>query len=167
VENLQWKRDILGSYLQINNGTNQIGNINWSNILSSTAQAIINGRFFTLKRDTFLSKIEIFDSHDQSLLGTVMVNVFNPKSDVVINGKRYEFEIKNFWQSKWSWKFDGKEIIVFNSNKLIFKEKGEINILTTYNEETEILILLGLFVRNQFVLYLLLLLIIVLFIVSI
>jgi hypothetical protein len=92
----------------------------------------------------------------------VMVNVFNPRSDVVINGKRFELEIKNFYQSQWSWKYNGAEIIRFSSNEFITKDKGEIELLTACNDEVEILILLGLFVRNQFVLYMLLILLILL-----
>ena len=94
-----------------------------------------------------------------------MVNLFNPRSDVIINGKRFELEIQNFWQSRWSWKYNGSEIISFTSNKFITKDKGEIELSTTCNEEVEILILLGLFVRNQFVLFMLLGILVVLFVI--
>ncbi|HOI50531.1 MAG TPA: hypothetical protein PK167_14555, partial [Prolixibacteraceae bacterium] len=82
-------------------------------MLSSKAEAVFNGKTFFLKREFFLSKLEIYDGKDQSLLTSVMVNLFNPKSDVILNGKRFELEIKNFWQSRWSWKFNGAEIISF------------------------------------------------------
>ena len=113
----------------------------------------------------FLSKLEIYDANDQSLLAMVMVNIFNPRSDVVINGKRFELEIKNFYQSHWSWKYNGAEIVKFTSNEFITKDKGEIELLTSCNEEVEILILLGLFVRNQFILFMLLILTVLLVII--
>jgi hypothetical protein len=91
--------------------------------------------------------------------------MFNPRSDVVINGKRFELEIKNFYQSHWAWKYNGTEIIRFTSNEFITKDKGEIELFTSCNEEIEVLILLGLFVRNQFVLYILLILLILLIII--
>jgi hypothetical protein len=94
-----------------------------------------------------------------------MINLFNPRSDVVINGKRFELEIKNFWQSRWSWKFNGSEIISYTSNEFITKDKGDIELFTTGNEEAEVLLLLGLFVRNQFVLFMLLILLIILLII--
>ena len=100
--------------------------------------------------------MEIYDGNSQSLLGMVMVNMFSPRSDVVINGKRFELEIKNFWQSRWSWKYNGEEIITFTSHEFITKDKGTIELATSCNEEIEILILLGLFVRNQFILFMLL-----------
>jgi len=96
--------------------------------------------------------------------GMVMINLFNPRSDVVINGKRFELEIQNFWQSRWSWKFNGAEIITYTSNEFLSKDKGEIELYTTVNDEVEILILLGLFVRNQFILFMLLILIIIILI---
>ncbi len=161
MEKLQWSKDIFGPKLEIRRGQELIGSIRWETMVSSKAQAMIAGRLFTLNRDFFLSKLEIYDANDQSLLGMVMINLFNPRSDVVINGKRFELEIQNFWQSRWSWKFNGSEIITYTSNEFLSKDRGEIELYTTFNEEVEILLLLGLFVRNQFVLVMLLILLIV------
>lgn len=161
MEKLQWSKAIFGSRLDIRRNEEVVGNIDWDNMVSSKAQAMIYGRLFTLNREFFLSKLEIFDANDQSLLGTVMINLFNPRSDVVINGKRFELEIQNFWQSRWSWKFNGNEIISYTSSGFITKDKGEIELFTTVNEEVEVLILLGLFVRNQFILLMLLLLLLI------
>lgn len=165
MEKLQWTKNIFGSKLEIKQGGEQIGKIQWENMVSSKAQAMINGKLFTLDREFFLSKLEIYDANDQSLLATVMVNMFSPRSDVVINGKRFELEIHNFWQSRWSWKFNGSEIITFTSNEFITKDKGDIELSTSCNEEVEILILLGLFVRNQFILFMLLAVLVLLFVI--
>ena len=165
MDKLQWTKEVFGSKLEIRRGSELIGNIRWGNMFSSKAQAMINGRLFALNREFFLSKLEIYDANDQSLLGMVMVNLFNPRTDVVINGKRFELEIQNFWQSRWSWKFNGAEIITYTSNEFLSKDKGEIEMYTTLTEEVEVLILLGLFVRNQFVLFMLLLLLVVLLVI--
>ena len=162
MEKLKWTKDIFGSKLELMQGNELIGKIQWENMVGAKAQAMINGKLFMLNREFFLSKMEIYDANDQSLLAMVMVNIFNPRSDVVINGKRFELEIKNFYQSQWSWKYNGAEIIRFSSNEFITKDKGEIELLTSCNDEVEILILLGLFVRNQFILYMLLILLILL-----
>ena len=158
MEKLTWAKEVFGSKLEIKRKEELVGKIDWENMLSSKAQAMIYGRLFTLNREFFMSKLEIYDANDQSLLGMVMINLFNPRSDVVINGKRFELEIQNFWQSRWSWKFNGNEIITYTSNGFVTKEKGEIELFTTINEEVEVLILLGLFVRNQFVLLMIVLL---------
>ncbi|WP_372936619.1 hypothetical protein [Mariniphaga sediminis] len=165
MDKLHWTKDIFGSKLELREDGNLIGNIRWENMVSSRAQAMINGKLFVLNREFFLSKLEIYDANDQSLLGMVMINLFNPRSDAVINGKCFGLEIQNFWQSRWSWKFNGTEIITYTSNEFITKEKGEIELFTTLNDDTEILILLGLFVRNQFVLLMLLLLFIAILII--
>lgn len=165
MEKLQWSKDVFGSKLEIVKGNELIGKIQWDNMISSRAQAMINGKLFMLNREFFLSKLEIYDANDQSLLATVMINLFNPRSDVVINGKRFELEIKNFWQSRWSWKFNGSEIISYTSNEFITKDKGDIELFITGNEEVEVLLLLGLFVRNQFVLFMLLILLVLLLII--
>ncbi|RIJ49482.1 hypothetical protein D1614_08055 [Maribellus luteus] len=165
MEKLSWTKDIFGSKLEIRQGASKIGSINWDNMLSSQAQAMINGKLFTLNREFFLSKLEIYDSNSQALLGTIMINFFNTRSDVLINGKRFELEIKNFWQSRWSWKFNGNDIISYTSHEFVTKDKGTIELATPINDEVEILILLGLFVRNQFILFMLLILLIVLIVI--
>ncbi|MEN8115851.1 MAG: hypothetical protein ABFS16_02670 [Bacteroidota bacterium] len=165
MEKLTWTKDIFGSKLEIRQGTEQVGKIHWDNMFSSKAQAMINGKLFTLNREFFLSKLEIYDCNDQSLLATIMINLFNPRSDVVINGKRFELEIKNFWQSRWSWKFNGNDIITYTSNEFITKDKGEIKLATSCNEEIDVLILLGLFVRNQFILFILLIILVAILII--
>lgn len=142
-----------------------IGNIKWDNIFSTRAQAILNGKLFVLNRDLILSKLEIYDSNAQSLLGIVIINLFNMRTDVVINGKRFELEIHNLWQSRWSWKFNGTEIITYSTDTFITKESGSIDMCTTCNDEVEILILLGLAVRNQFMLVTAVIFIILLFII--
>mgnify|MGYP006972338675 CR=1 FL=1 len=158
MEKLIWIKEIFGPKLEILLGNEKIGSIHWQNMFSGKATAEFNGRFFYLKREFFLSKLEIYDGKDQSLLAGVVVNLFNPRSEVILNGKRFELEIKNFWQSRWSWKFDGRDVITFTSNEFITKDKGVIELYGTCKDELEILILLGLFVRNQFVLIILFLL---------
>lgn len=165
MEKLSWTKEIFGSKLEISQGNEKIGSINWESMVSSKAQALINGRLFTLNREFFLSKLEIYDSNSQALLGTIMINFFNTRSDILINGKRFELEIKNFWQSKWSWKFDGNDIITYTSHEFITKDKGTIELATPMNEEVEILILLGLFVRNQFILLILLIILLAILII--
>jgi hypothetical protein len=162
---LFWIKEIFGSKLEILLGTEKIGSIQWQNMISGKATAEFNGKTFFLKREFFLSKLEIYDGKDQSLLATTMINFFNPRSNVIINGKQFELEIKNFWQSRWSWKFNGSEVVSFVSNEFITKEKGEIDLYSACNEEVEIMILLGLFVRNQFILFMLLLLILLILII--
>ena len=165
MEKLFWIKEIFGSKLEILLGSEKIGSIRWQNMFSGKAAATFNGKYFILKREFFLSKLEIYDGKDESRLAGVMVNLFNPRCDVIVNGKQFELEIKNFWQSRWSWKFNGNEIITFTSNEFISKEKGVIELFSSCNEEVEILILLGLFVRNQFILFMLFLLVILILII--
>jgi hypothetical protein len=160
MERYIWSKGIFKNQLEITHGSEQIGSIVWESLLGSKAHAMINGRRFILNREFFLSKLEIYNGNNQELLGTVMINLFNPKSDIVINGKRFELEVKNFWQSRWSWKFNGDELITYQSHELLSKDKGTVEVYTAYTEEIEILLLLGLFVRNQFILFMLLILLV-------
>jgi len=165
MKKLVWIKEIFGSRLEILSDNTVVGTIQWQNMFSGKAMAVFNGRTFYLKREFFLSKLEIYDGKDQSLLACVMVNLFNPKSEVIINGRRFELEIKNFWQSRWAWKFNGSEVISFVSNEFITKDKGEIDLYSSCNEEVEIMMLLGLFVRNQFILVILFMVVILLLII--
>jgi len=160
MDKLSWTNEFFKSKLEILRGTEKIGSIHWDRAFGSNAQAMINGKLFTLTREYFLSKLEIYDSNSQALLGTIMINFFNTRSDVLINGKRFELEIKNFWQSRWAWKFNGDEIISYTSHEFITKDKGTIELTSPINDEVEILLLLGLFVRNQFILFMLLILLV-------
>lgn len=165
MEKLLWSKGVFRNKLVITRGNEQIGVISWNHFFSSNAIATLNGRGFILTRDYFLSKLEIQDANNQDVLGSIMINLFNPRSDLIINRKRFELEIKNFWQSRWAWKFNGQEIITFQSNELLSKDRGEIDIYTANAEEVEILILLGLFVRNQLILLMLFLLLLIIFVV--
>ena len=162
METLFWSKGILKNKLVIKRGNEQIGMINWNGFFSSGAFAVLEGRRFFLNRDFFLSRLEIQDANNQAVLGSIMINLFNPRSDMIINGKRFELEIKNFWQSRWAWKFNGQEIITFQSDGLLSRDNGHIEVSTAGTEEIEILILLGLFVRNQFILFGLFILLIIL-----
>jgi len=165
MEKLLWSKGIFKNRLVITRGNEQIGVISWNNFFSSNAIATLNGRGFILNREFFLSRLEIQDANSHDVLGTIMINMFNPRSDLVINRKRFELEIKNFWQSRWSWKFNGQEIITFQSHELLSKDRGEIEIYAANAEELEILILLGLFVRSQLIIFMLLILLVVLFVI--
>jgi len=165
MERYEWSKGIFGKQLQIMHGTEQIGSVVWESLIGAKAHGRIKGRQFILNREFFLSKLEIYDANNQALLGTIMISLFNPKSDIIINGKRFELEIKNFWQSRWSWKFNGDELITYQSHEFLTKDKGTIEIFTANTEEIEILLLLGLFVRNQFILFMLMIFILLLFVV--
>ena len=119
MERYFWSKGILKNQLEITRGSEQIGSIVWESLVGSKAHGMINGHRFILDRQFFLSKLEIYDANNQSLLGTIMINLFNPKSDIIINGKRFELEVKNFWQSRWSWKFNGDELITYQSNEFL------------------------------------------------
>ena len=160
-----WSKGILKNQLEIFHGSERIGSIVWESLIGSKAHGMINGRRFILSREFFLSKLEIYDANNQALLGTIMINLFNPKSDIIINGKRFELEVKNFWQSRWSWKFNGDELITYQSHEFLSKDKGTIEVFTASTEEIEILLLLGLFVRNQFILFMLLILVLLLIVI--
>ncbi len=159
MERYVWSKGIFKNQLEILHGSEQIGSIVWESLVGSKAHGLIKGRRFILNREFFLSKLEIYDGKSNELLGTIMVNLFNPRSEIIINGKRFELEVKNFWQSRWSWKFNGDELITYQSNEFLSKDKGTIEVFTACTDEIEILLLLGLFVRNQFILFMLMILI--------
>jgi len=165
MERYLWSKGILKNQLEITHGTELIGSIVWESLFGSKAHGMIKGRRFILNREFFLSKLEIYDTNNQALLGSIMINLFNPRSEIIINGKRFELEVKNFWQSRWSWKFNGDELITYQSNEFLSKDKGTIEVFTACTEEIEILLLLGLFVRNQFILFMLMILILLLIII--
>jgi len=164
MDRLVWSKGLFKSKLTITRNLEQIGVINWNSLFGSDAIATLKGRRFMLSRDFFLSKLEIYDATNQALLATIMINLFNPRADLILNGKRFELEIKNFWQSRWAWKFNGQEIIVFTSHEFLTKDRGSIDIFSVDSDELEILILLGLFVRNQLVLFMMFIALVILFI---
>lgn len=165
MERYVWSKGIFRKHLEITHGSEMIGSVVWESLIGSKAHGIINGRRFILNREFFLSKLEIYDASNQVLLGTILINLFNPKSDIILNGKRFELEVKNFWQSRWSWKFNGAELITYQSNEFLSKDKGIIEVYTANTEEIEILLLLGLFVRSQFILFMLMILILFLIVI--
>ena len=61
--------------------------------------------------------------------------------------------------------FNGDELITYQSNEFLSKDKGIIEICTACTEEIEILLLLGLFVRNQLVLFMLMIFVLLIIII--
>ena len=165
MERYEWSKGILKNNLEIRQGNEQIGSVVWESLIGSKAQGIIRNHSFILTREFFLSKLQIYDDNTGALLGTIMINLFNPRSEIVINGKQFELEVKNFWQSRWSWKFNGDELITYQSNEFLVKDRGVIEVYTAFTDEIAILFLLGLFVRNQFVLFMLMIFILFILIV--
>jgi hypothetical protein len=149
MEKLEWNKNIFGANLKITRGDEIVGSVQWQNMFSNKARAEFRGKTFFISRDIMLSRLEVFDGKGQALIGRLSVNLFHP-----------ELEMKNFWQSRWVWKFNGDEIITFTSNEFIIRDKGVIELYSACNEEVEILILLGLVLRNQFILVILLFLLI-------
>ncbi len=165
MEKLVWYKEILGARLFVIRGDETIGHIQWRNLISGKASAEFRGKTFLITSDILASRLEISDGKDQALLAKLTVNPFNPRNEIIVNGKRFELEMKNFWQSRWSWNFNGTPIISFTSNELITRDKGDIELFTTCNDEVEILILMGLALRNQFVLIILFLFLLIILIV--
>ena len=85
MERYEWSKGILKNNLQIMHGSEQIGSVIWESLIGAKAHGMIKGRRFLLNREFFLSKLEIYDANNQALLGTIMINLFNPKSDIIIN----------------------------------------------------------------------------------
>lgn len=165
MELLYWSKQLFGNKLLLKRGQEQIGIIVWDNFFSSQAHATINGHRFLLKRDLLHSKLEILDVSNQLLLGSVIISLLNPRSDVIINGKRFELEIKNFWQSHWAWSYNGVEFIKYQSNEMLSRDKGQIEIVGSHDEDIEVLLLMGLFVRTQMLLFMVILAILLILIV--
>ena len=69
MEQLFWSKSLLGNKLSITRKQEPVGGIVWENFFSARAQATFNGRRFTLSREFFLSKLEIYDAGTQVLLG--------------------------------------------------------------------------------------------------
>ena len=150
---LFWTKNMLDKEMSITNEQSEIGKINWSNFLSSEAVATFQGHGFILNRNFFLLKSDVLDINTRAVLGSIVMSIFNPRNTVVINRKCFILEINNLWQSRWTWKFNDREIIVFQTHDFLMKNKGTIEVSASDCEELEILILLGLMVRNQFFFY--------------
>ena len=162
---LFWTKNIFEKEMSITSEQSEIGKINWNSFLSYEAVATFQGHGFILNRNFFLFKSDVLDINTRAMLGSIMVSVFNPRSTVVINRKCFTLEISNFWQSRWAWKFNDQEIIVFHTNDLLMKNKGTIEVSASDCEELEILILMGLLVRNQFFFYIIIIAILLLIVV--
>ena len=79
MERYIWSKGLLKNQLEITHGSDLIGSIVWESLVGSKAHGRIKGRRFILNREFFLSKLEIYDANNQALLGTILVNLFNPK----------------------------------------------------------------------------------------
>ncbi|MCL1821317.1 MAG: hypothetical protein FWG22_00670 [Prolixibacteraceae bacterium] len=149
MENFTWSKDLVSPDYTINSGNEKMGFIRSEGLFGNRALAEFDGKSFLIRRDFFVSNLEIFDGKHEARLASLSSNFFTLRGELIINGKRFEIEAKNGLQSGWMWKFDGEEIITYNSDAKLSRQRGTIEVATVCNEEIEILILMGLYLHNH------------------
>jgi hypothetical protein len=141
------------SYL-IFNGDRQIGKLYKKEWLGSPVETTINGHQFKfISSNIFRPVISIFDKGANQSVGTVTINSLfsiTPSAKLrLANNKIYRWTNKDIFSHNWKWHdLSDMEIVASSKEPLeVFKQKGIIS-LAQENTKEELLITLGIHLRN-------------------
>lgn len=141
------------SYL-IFSGNTQIGKLYKTEWVGSPIETTINGRNFKfISKGFFRPIISVFDKDTKQNIGTVTINNFfkiSPSATLNLpENKHYSWKTKGIFSYDWQWLDLSDSQIAASSNEPldIFKQKGTISLAQQNNQE-ELIIALGIHLRN-------------------
>ncbi len=137
---LTWTKGLFESNYQIfSNG--QIRNSLLFNTWKNEAQGIGINQNYYFRTSGFLNPTTQVFNQQQELIGTISYNSWQTKATINMNsGEQYMWNFTNGWYSKWAvGNFQGKQIL-FDSN-------SSSGVIST-NTDDEVLLLIGLFIRE-------------------
>lgn len=94
--------------------------------------------------------ISITDKNNGSLVGSVKISSFGrlfPKVTLTYNRRSVSWIVKSFFSLHWQWKKNGTLMIETLDNIEVNKHSGVI-VIHEYNEDAELLIMIGLYLNN-------------------
>ena len=149
-----WKKELFSESYKIFNIEKQIGTL-INKTFSQTSHGEINGEKYSFKTiGLFNHYTQIIDIQNKIIIGEIKYSNWKNKATINVNGEKYEFKYDNIWNTKWSiYNCDGIQI-TFNSSTAT----GQIIAAT----DNPLLILIGLFISNYFILMSLVVVLIVL-----
>lgn len=122
--------------------------------LGSTIDIKIGDKQYRIERNGILyPTILITDKSNHQKIGEVNVSYplfgLYPKATAIFeNGKKFQWKIKGFWNRSWAWTEQGNTLITTREENKLFSKQGEI-CLSSFNMETELLSVLGLYLRSS------------------
>lgn len=151
---LTYKTSFTKDSYSIYRGNIQIGKLYKTEWLGSTIESTINEHNFRfVSKEFFRPVISIFDKDSKQNIGTVSINNFfkiSPSATLsLVDNKHYRWTTKGIFSYDWEWLDLSNTQIVASSNEPLdlFKQKGTIS-LTQQNIRNELLITLGIQLRN-------------------
>ncbi len=132
----------------------QIGKLYKKEWLGSNIETTINGNRFKFDSTWFFNPtIFVFNKNTKQKIGTVTVNNFfkiSPSATFIsADNKQYKWTTKGIFSYDWEW-FDAvsNRVVAMSAEPFdLFKQTGTIN-LTQQNQQNELLIALGIHLRN-------------------
>ena len=141
---LTWKKGLFSSLYQVYSNGALIGNIE-DIAFSKSVRGSFNGKDYIFKSQGFLKQnVEIIDSTENKVIGTIEYNNWMTKAEMSINSKKINWKYDNFQSTQWS---------LFDSEGKILTFIGSITSGLIYCETEDpdgLLVLSGLFVTHYY-----------------
>jgi hypothetical protein len=151
-----WNKGIFDSNYQIFEA-GQITNTMFFDTWRSEAKAITKLQTYTFKDDGIYGTTTQIFNNNHEIIGFITYNNWKTKALITLNsGENYTCDFINAWHSKW--------IITNHADKQINYDSSTSSGTAMANTDNELMLLIGLYVREHFIKMLLLLVLIVLFV---
>ncbi|MCX2575271.1 hypothetical protein [Pedobacter sandarakinus] len=139
---LSWRKGLFDSNYQVFEHSLLKFSINF-NTFTNTAFATTKGAIFSLKSEGYTKpETKILDETNE-IIGTIQYEWLNFKARIFLkNGETFEWSFQNSWLSRWSINNHTDQQIIYNSSTS--------NGLIHSNVENELLIIVGLFIKEYY-----------------
>jgi hypothetical protein len=135
-----WKSKFFRSQIEIFKYDEPAGELT-TNGWRRTSNGTLNGKKTGFDiRGLFGKEFIILNPDDKSEIGQIVFNTWRTKATININGRSYNWQYDNFWNTNWSITNEKGNLVQYSSS---FR-RGEI---LTYIDD-EVLILTGLYIRD-------------------
>ena len=139
---LQWTKGWFSSNYELKQGEQQLGTLQKGFWNGDTTGQLRDQKVKFRKKGFFKSDMEIIDLNEDRVIGEIQFHTWSSKAEIELNGQRYQWEYKNFWNSKWRIRQNQEKMVDYKRSF----SKGEIN---ATNDNAK-LVLSGLFIANNY-----------------
>jgi hypothetical protein len=139
---LIWKKGLFNKTYRIYSNNSPIGKLverTWS----SSADGEINNKKYQFKTQRFFKqKTQIIDTENNSVIGTIVYNIFMTRATIEYLGQKAYWKYSNIWNTQFS-------ITDLGGNKISYRGTS-FNGKLEFNQPNDLLVLTGLFVTNYY-----------------
>ena len=142
--NYQWKSPFLSNKKNIFSGGLKVGELSNKSFSKDSHAYLKDVKLKFTQKGVFSSDFFVHDFNTQEYLGDIHYDFWGTKAEITFKDIKASFKPRNFWSTEWAIEQEGKDVVSINSNGM---NGGEI----TSQEGSDLMVLLALFLTNDYI----------------